>query len=59
MKNDSFVSHLAKDEESGAQIPEELLKAIQKALLCLGEGNTARAAQLLYQVLPKDLRPVR
>lgn len=59
MKNDSFVATLIKDDTSHASTPEELLKAIQKALLCLGEGNTARATQLLYQALPRDLKPVR
>ena len=59
MKNDSFIVQLAKDDNPSAQQAQELLKAIQKALLCLDEGNTGRAAQLLYQALPRDLRPVR
>ena len=38
---------------------DDLLKVIQGALLCLSEGNAARAAQLLYNVLPQALRPLR
>jgi hypothetical protein len=38
---------------------ETALRAIESALLCIGEGNTARAAQLLYSALPKDRRPAR
>jgi hypothetical protein len=38
---------------------EATLRAIEGALLCIDEGNTARAAQLLYSALPKDRRPTR
>jgi hypothetical protein len=38
---------------------ETALRAIEGALLCIGEGNTARAGQLLYEALPKDRKPVR
>ena len=60
MKSETFVSQLMKDEKSIAPpSPEDLMRAIQQALLCLDEGNLARAAQLLYGALPKDLRPIR
>lgn len=38
---------------------EAALQAVEAALLCIGEGNTARAGQLLYSALPKDRRPIR
>jgi hypothetical protein len=38
---------------------EAALRAIEAALLCIGEGNTPRAGQLLYEALPKDRQPVR
>ena len=38
---------------------EASLRAIERALLCIDEGNTAGAAQLLYSALPKDRRPIR
>jgi hypothetical protein len=38
---------------------EVALRAVEGALLCLGEGNISRAAQVLYNVLPRDRKPTR
>jgi hypothetical protein len=38
---------------------EDLLKVIEAALMCLDEGNKARAAQLLYSALPEERRQRR
>lgn len=38
---------------------DDLLKAIEAALMCLDEGNKARAAQLLYSALPEERRQRR
>lgn len=44
-------------EEQTSKPSEDLLQAIEAALLCIDEGNIARAAQLLYQALPPERRP--
>lgn len=38
---------------------ENALRAIEGALLCIGEGNIEGAAGLLYAALPKARRPTR
>jgi len=38
---------------------ETAMRAMEAALLCIGEGNIARAGQLLYGALPKERRPLR
>ena len=66
MKTNSEIGSFIKDE-GGCLIAEHpdtktletAMRAIEGALLCIGEGNTARAAQLLYGALPEDRRPLR
>jgi hypothetical protein len=61
---ESGISHFIQSENLLTVRPdktalEATLQAIESALLCLGEGNIARAAVLLYSALPEDRRPIR
>lgn len=38
---------------------ENAMRTMEAALLCIGEGNIARAGQLLYGALPPDRRQAR
>jgi len=67
MQKNSTIRSFIQDEEGFLLVErddaqtalEASRRAIEGALLCIGEGNTARAAQLLYSALPKDRRPIR
>lgn len=63
----SEMSRFLRSEEgylhTGPLVPaaslEAVLQAVEGALLCIDEGNTSRAAHLLYSALPEDRKPVR
>lgn len=59
MKEPTEIPSGTLQERASLTREEQLLRAIEAALMCLNEGNRSRAGQLLYEALPKDRKPVR